>query len=244
MGALFGILKRELGGYFGTPIAYVFLVIFLLLAGFFTFFIGGFFARAQADLSAFFSFHPWLYLFLVPALSMRLWAEERRSGTIELLLTLPVGVWQAVLGKFLASWLFIAVALALTTPLWISVNILGDPDNGVIAAAYFGSWLMAGAYLAVGACVSAACANQVIAFVVALAVCLLLVLSGNAAVLDLFTAWAPQAVIDAIASLSFLSHFTAMTRGVITLHDVVFFVSVGAFFLFVNTVVVELKKAN
>ena len=244
MHAILGIFKRELTGYFGTPIAYVFLVIFLFLGGIFTFFLGEFFARGQADLVSFFSFHPWLYLFLVPALSMRLWAEERRVGTIELLLTLPVEVWQAVLGKFLASWLFIAVALLLTIPLWITVNVLGDPDNGVIAAAYIGSLLMAGAYLAVGSCVSAATRNQVIAFVVSISLSMLLVMSGHSLVLDLFSAWAPASVVNAVSSLSFLSHFTAMTRGVIDLHDVVFFISVAGFFLFVNTIIIGLKKAN
>lgn len=244
MHAILGIFKRELTGYFGTPIAYVFLVIFLFLGGIFTFFLGEFFARGQADMVSFFSFHPWLYLFLVPALSMRLWAEERRVGTIELLLTLPVEAWQAVLGKFLASWLFIAVALLLTTPLWITVNVLGDPDNGVIAAAYIGSLLMAGAYLAVGSCVSAATRNQVIAFVVSISFCMLLVMSGHALVLDLFSAWAPAAVVDLIASLSFLSHFVSMTRGVIDLSDVVFFISVAGFFLFVNTIIIGLNKAN
>ena len=244
MHAILGIFKRELTGYFGTPIAYVFLVIFLFLGGIFTFFLGEFFARGQADLVSFFSFHPWLYLFLVPALSMRLWAEERRAGTIELLLTLPVEVWQAVLGKFLASWLFIAIALSLTTPLWITVNVLGDPDNGVIAAAYAGSLLMSGAYLAVGSCVSAATRNQVIAFVVSISLCMLLVMSGHSLVLDLFNAWAPAAVVRAISSLSFLSHFTSMMRGVIDLADVVFFLSVTGFFLFVNTIIIGLKKAG
>ena len=244
MHAVRAIFKRELAGYFTTPIAYVFLVIFLLLSGLFTFFLGNFFARGQADLESFFNFHPWLYLFLVPALSMRLWAEERRAGTIELLLTLPVQVWQAVVGKFLASWLFIAVAQVLTMPLWLTVNVLGDPDNGAIAAAYLGSLLMGGAYLAVGACVSGATRNQVIAFVVSLSLCLVLVMSGNALVLNLFSAWAPNAVVNAVASMSFLSHFAAMRAGVVALNDVVFFVSVGGFFLFANTVLIGMKKAN
>lgn len=244
MDAVRSIFKRELAGYFGTPIAYVFLVIFLLLSGIFTFYMGQFFERGQADLVSFFSFHPWLYLFLVPALSMRLWAEERRTGTVELLLTLPVAPWQAVLGKFLASWLFIAVALLLTTPLWITVNVLGDPDNGVIVAGYTGSLLMAGAYLSVGACVSALTRNQVIAFVLSMTLCFLLVLSGFPLVLDLFSAWAPGLLVDAVASLSFLTHFNAVTRGVIDLQDLVYFLSMIVFFLFVNTVLVDLKKSE
>jgi len=244
MKAVLSIFKRELTGYFGTPIAYVFLVIFLLLSGIFTFYLGQFFERGQADLVAFFSFHPWLYLFLVPALSMRLWAEERRTGTVELLLTLPVTPWQAVLGKFLASWLFIAVALLLTMPLWVTVNYLGDPDNGVIVASYAGSLLMAGAYLAVGASVSALTRNQVIAFVLSMTLCFLLVLSGFPLVLDLFSSWAPDLLVDAVASLSFLTHFSAVTRGVIDLQDLVYFISMTGFFLFVNTVIVELKKSE
>jgi len=242
--AVISIFKRELSGYFGTPIAYVFLVIFLLLSGIFTFYLGQFFDRGQADLVAFFSFHPWLYLFLVPALSMRLWAEERRTGTVELLLTLPVTPWQAVLGKFLASWLFIAVALLLTMPLWVTVNLLGDPDNGVIVASYVGSLLMAGAYLAVGASISAMTRNQVIAFVLSMTICFLLVLSGFPLVLDLFSSWAPDLLVDAIASLSFLTHFSAVTRGVIDLQDLVYFISLTGFFLFVNTVIVQLKKSE
>jgi len=244
MKAVLSIFKRELSGYFGTPIAYVFLVIFLLLSGIFTFYLGQFFERGQADLVAFFSFHPWLYLFLVPALSMRLWAEERRTGTVELLLTLPVTPWQAVLGKFLASWLFIAVALLLTMPLWVTVNYLGNPDNGVIVASYVGSLLMAGAYLAVGASVSALTRNQVIAFVLSMTLCFLLVLSGFPLVLDLFSSWAPSLIVDAVASLSFLTHFSAVTRGVIDLQDLVYFLSMTGFFLFVNTVIVELKKSE
>ncbi len=175
---------------------------------------------------------------------MRLWAEERRTGTVELLLTLPVTPWQAVLGKFLASWLFIAVALLLTMPLWVTVNFLGDPDNGVITASYVGSLLMAGAYLAVGASVSALTRNQVIAFVLSMTLCFLLVLSGFPLVLDLFSSWAPDLLVDAVASLSFLTHFSAVTRGVIDLQDLVYFISMTGFFLFVNTVIVELKKSE
>ena len=164
------IFAREFMAYFTTPLAYVFIVIFLALTGSLTFFRGGFFERGQADLAPFFLFHPWLYLFLVPAIAMRLWAEERRTGTIELLMTLPTTTFAAVLGKFLAAWAFAAIALLLTFPMWLTVNWLGEPDNGVILASYLGSWVMAGAFIAIGACVSAMTKNQVIAFVVAAAV--------------------------------------------------------------------------
>jgi len=238
------ILRRELHGYFATPVAYVFLVIFLALAGALTFYVGNFFDRGQADLQPFFGFHPWLYLVLIPAISMRLWAEERKTGTAELLLTLPVSDSQAVIGKFLAAWCFTAVALALTFPLWITVNVLGNPDNGVILAGYLGSLLMAGAYLAIGACFSALTKNQVVAFVLAAAICFLFTLSGTSMVLNFFAAWLPQALSDVIASFSFLTHFNAVTKGVIDLRDVVYFASVIGVFLFVNTILVDLKKAE
>ena len=238
------IFKREFQGYFATPIAYVFMGVFVALAGVFTMYIGGFFIRAQADLAAFFGFHPWLYLFLIPALAMRLWAEERRAGTIELLFTLPVTMTQAVLGKFLAAWLFTAVALALTFPVWITVNYLGDPDNGVIFAGYLGSLLMAGAYLAIGSCISALTRNQVIAFVVSAAVCLLFVLSGYPVVLDLFSAWAPPFLVETVSSFSFLGHFEDIVKGVIDLRDVVYFASLIALWLFLNVLALEVNKAR
>ena len=244
MNNIYVIFKREFAGYFATPIAYVFLAIFVFLSGVFTFYLGNFFARGQADLRAFFMFHPWLYLFLIPALTMRLWAEERRGGTIELLLTLPVTMSEAVLGKFFAAWLFSGVALALTVPMWITVNYLGAPDNGVIVAGYAGSFLMAGAFLAIGACVSALTRNQVIAFVVSAVVCLGFVLSGFPMVLDLFSAWAPQVLVETVSSMSFLSHFNSITEGVIDARDLVYFVSLIAFWLFANALVVELKKAE
>jgi ABC-2 type transport system permease protein len=244
MRATWIIFRRELAAYFATPLAYVFIVVFLVLAGSLTFFLGSFFDRGQADLQPFFTFHPWLYLFLIPAIAMRLWAEERKTGTIELFLTLPVTTAQAVLGKFLAAWAFCGIALALTFPLWITVNVLGDPDNGVILASYIGSWLMAGAFLAIGAAISALTKNQVIAFVVAAVVCFLLTVSGSSVVLGFFTGWAPQTVIDTIASFSFISHFTSVMRGVIDLKDMVYFISMIVFFLFANTAIVELKKAD
>ncbi|MCH2102863.1 MAG: ABC transporter permease subunit [Planctomycetes bacterium] len=238
------ILKRELRGYFTTPVAYVFIVIFLLLTGILTFYMGGFFEREQADLAPFFFFHPWLYLILVPAISMRLWAEERKTGTIELLLTLPISTGQAVVGKFLAAWAFTAAALVATFPIWITVNFLGDPDNGVILAAYVGSLLMAGGYLAIGSCISAMTNNQVIAFVVSLVGCLLFILAGLPAVLDFFTGWAPQAVIDTVSSFSFMTHFNSISKGVIDLRDVIFYASLIGCFLLANTLILDAKKAE
>ena len=238
------ILKRELRGYFTTPVAYVFIVIFLLLTGILTFYMGGFFEREQADLAPFFFFHPWLYLILVPAISMRLWAEERKTGTIELLLTLPISTGQAVVGKFLAAWAFTAAALVATFPIWITVNFLGDPDNGVILAAYVGSLLMAGGYLAIGSCISAMTNNQVIAFVVSLVGCLLFILAGLPAVLDFFTGWAPQAVIDTVSSFSFMTHFNSISKGVIDLRDVIFYASLIGCFLLANTLILDAKKGE
>ena len=238
------IYKRELSAYFGTPIAYVFLAIFVFLSGIFAFYIGNFFERGQADLQAFFQFHPWLYLFLIPALSMRLWAEERRAGTIELLFTLPVTMTEVVLGKFLAAWKFTAIALSLTFPLWITVNYLGDPDNGVILAGYLGSLLMAGAFLAIGSCISALTRNQVIAFVVSGVVCLGFVLSGFPLVLDFVGAVAPAIVVDAVRSFSFLTHFQAIGKGVLDAGDVIYFASLIVFWLFLNAVVIEWRKAG
>ena len=238
------ILKRELGGYFATPVAYVFLVIFLALAGTFTFYLGNFFERGQADLQPFFSFHPWLYLFLIPAISMRLWSEKRRSGTIELFLTLPVSMGQAVAGKFLAAWAFTGIALLLTFPIWFTVNYLGAPDNGVVVTSYLGSFLMAGAFLAIGACVSAITKSQVIAFVVSAALCFLFIVSGAPMVLNFFAGWAPKLLLDTVASFSFITHFNSISRGVIDLADLVFFLSVIVVFLFANAVLVDLKKSG
>jgi len=243
MANVWTICRRELSGYFGTPIAYVFLAIFVFLSGIFAFYIGDFFGGGQADLQSFFQFHPWLYLFLIPALAMRLWAEERRAGTIELLFTLPVTMVEAVLGKFLAAWIVSAIALALTFPLWITVNYLGDPDNGVVLAGYLGSLLMAGAFLAIGSCISALTRNQVIAFVVSGVVCLGFVLSGFPLVLELVDALAPAIVVDAVRSFSFLTHFQAISKGVLQAGDVVYFVSLIVFWLFVNAVAIEWRKA-
>ena len=232
------IFRREFSGYFSTPIAYVFIVIFLFMNGVFTFFMGDLFARGQADLEPFFTWHPWLYLFLIPALSMRLWAEERRSGTVELLMTLPVTVWQAVLAKYLAAWAFTGIALILTFPVWLTVNYLGNPDNGVVVAAYLGSFLMAGAYLAIGSCISSLTKNQVIAFVVTAVVCFLFTVTGLPMVTNLFSSWAPQAIVETVSSLSFVSNFQDLSRGALDLRNLVYFISLIVFWLFLNIVVV------
>lgn len=237
------VARRELAGYFATPVAYVFIVIFLVLAGALTFTLGNFFARGQADLIPFFSFVPWLFLFLVPALTMRLWAEERRLGTIELLLTLPLPQWQAVVGKFLAAWAFCGIALALTFPLWITVNILGEPDNGVILAGYLGCLLVAGCYLAVGAALSALTKNQVIAFVLAVAVCFVFAAAGSPVVTEFLTTRLPV-LADVARAVSVAERFGSFTRGVIAARDMVFFASFIGFWLFVNAVVLDHRKAD
>ena len=238
------IMRRELASYFATPLAYVFILIFLVLANAFTFYLGGFFERGQADLAPFFQYHTWLYLLLVPAVAMRLWAEERKTGTIELLMTLPISPWEAILGKFLAAWGFIGVGLLLTTPMWVTVRVLGSPDHGVILAGYVGSFLMAGAFLAIGSAVSALTKNQVIAFIVAASICFLLVMSGLELVLNVLRAWTPGFVVTAVSSMSFLSHFDRIAKGVLDLSGVVFYLSLIAFALFANKIFVELKKAD
>ncbi|MCG8312278.1 MAG: ABC transporter permease subunit [Pseudomonadales bacterium] len=238
------VLGRELKSYFATPLAYVFIVIFLMLSGAFTFFMGGFYERGQADLWPFFNFHPWLYLFLVPALSMRLWAEERKSGTIELLMTLPLPLRAIVFGKFFAAWLFTGVALLLTFPIWITVNYLGDPDNGAILAGYLGSWLMSGGFLAIGSCISATTKNQVIAFIISVVICFLFVVSGFNIVIDWFTNWAPDFLVDSVAALSFLTHFNAIAKGVLDFRDLFYFLIVIAGWLLATAIVIDLKKAS
>lgn len=238
------VLRRELTSYFATPVAWVFMVIFLVMAGAFTFYLGGFYQREIADLEPFFRFHPWLYLFLVPAVGMRLWAEERKSGTVELLLTLPISATEAVIGKFLAAWLFIGLSLILTFPIWITVNVLGNPDNGVILAAYLGSWLMAGGFLAISACLSAVTRNQVVAFILSVVACFGFLLSGLPMVLDIFRGWLPQVLVDGIANLGFLVHFDTLSKGVIDLRDLIYFALVIAFWLAANRIILEMKKAG
>lgn len=244
MSPTLSIFRREFASYFATPLAAVFIVIFLLLASAFTFFLGGFFESGQADLQAFFRFHPWLYLLLVPAVAMGLWAEERKSGTLELLLTQPVTLWQAVFGKFLAAWAFVGLALALTFPIWLTVNWLGSPDNGVILASYLGSLMMAGGFLAMGSCLSAATRSSVVAFILTVLVCLLFLLAGFPLALDPVRALLPQYVADAVSGLSVLTHFHAITRGVLDLRDLLFFVFTMLAWLAATVLVIRIRKAD
>ena len=238
------IAKRELRGYFASPVAFVFIVIFLLLAGFFTFMVAGFFERGEANLAAFFSWHPWLYLFLVPAVGMRMWSEERRLGTIELLLTMPVTPWQAIVGKFLASWVVVSVALVLTFPVVITVNDLGNPDNGVIFAGYLGSMLMAGSYLAISAMTSAMTRNQVVSFILAVVISLFLILAGFPPVTNLLTSWAPTWLVEGVAAFSVMTHFESIQKGVLDSRDVLYFLSVIAFSLFTTSVIIRAHRAG
>jgi len=244
MKTVWTIARRELASYFTSPLAYVFLVIFLLLAGFFTFTAGAFFERGEASLAAFFAWHPWLYLVLVPAVGMRLWSEERRAGTLELLLTLPVTTAQAILGKFIASWLFLALALALTFPVVVTVNVLGDPDNGAIVAGYLGSFLLAGAYLAITSMTSAMTRSQVVAFILSIVLCLFLILAGFSPVTDLLSRWASPAFVDAVAAFSVITHFDGFQKGVIDSRDLVFFISVIGFALFATGVIIRGHRAG
>jgi len=238
------IARRELASYFASPVAYVFLVIYLLLTGFFTFTVGAFFERGEASLISFFVWHPWLYLVLVPAVGMRLWSEERRAGTLELLLTMPVTAWQAILGKFLASWAFLAIALALTFPVVITVNLLGSPDNGIIVAGYLGSLLLAGAYLAISCMTSAMTRNQVVAFILAVVICLFLILCGFNPVTDLLTRWASPAFVDTVAAFSVITHFDGFQKGVIDTRDLFYFLSVIGFALFATGVILRNYRAG
>ncbi len=241
---IFTIAKRELSGYFASPVAFVFIVIFLLLSGFFTFMVAGFFERGQANLEAFFAWHPWLYLFLVPAVGMRMWSEERRLGTIELLLTMPVTPWQAIVGKFLAAWVVVGLALALTFPIWVTVNYLGNPDNGVIFAGYLGSFLMGGAYLSITAMTSAMTRNQVVAFIVSVVLALFLILAGWPPVTNLLIQWAQPWLVDAIASFSVMTHFESIQKGVLDSRDILYFLSVIIFSLFTTGVILRAHRAG
>jgi ABC-2 type transport system permease protein len=238
------IAKRELAGYFESPIAYVFIVIFLLLAGFFTFMVAGFFDRGEASLEPFFVWHPWLYLFLVPAIGMRMWSEERRLGTMELLLTMPITPWQAIMGKFLASWLVLALALVLTFPIVVTVNYLGHPDNGVIIAGYVGSFLLAGAYLSISAMTSALTRNQVVSFILAVVICLFLVLVGYPPVTNLIVEWANPWLVQAISAFSVMTHFESIRKGVLDSRDIIFFFSVIGFSLFTTSVILRSHRAG
>lgn len=241
------IAKRELGAYFSSPVAYVFIVIFLLLNGFFTFMVGGFFERGEASLTnSFFTWHPWFYLFLVPAVGMRLWADERRVGTLELLLTMPIAPWEAIVGKFIASWVFLGLALVLTFPIVLTVNYLGSPDNGVIFTAYIGSWLMAGAYLAVSCITSAITRSQVVSFIVSVVACLFLILAGFPPVINLLqnlgSHW--QWLVDVTTSFSVITHFGGFQKGVVDSRDVIFFLSVIGFSLFTTSVILRTHRTT
>ncbi len=238
------VFRKEMAGYFATPVAYIFIVIFLSFSGTLTFFFGNFFERGQAGLQAFFMYHPWLYLVLVPAISMRLWAEERRSGTIELFMTLPISLPQAIVAKHLAAWCFAAIALSLTFPIWVTVNYLGNPDNGIILAAYLGSLLMAGAFLAIGSFVSALTKNQVIAYIISAAVCFLFIITGTPAILSTFGSWLPELATRILADLSFITHFADISKGVLDLRDMVYFISVIALFLTLTAVAIHRNKAS
>jgi ABC-2 type transport system permease protein len=240
------IAKRELAGYFASPVAYVFIVIFLLLTGFFTFMLGGFFERGEATLTSFFLWHPWLYLFLVPAVGMRLWSEERRQGTMELLLTMPITPWQAIVGKFLASWAFLALALVLTFPIALTVNYLGSPDNGVIFGSYVGSFLMAGAYLAISCMTSAMTRNQVISMIVSVVICFLLILVGYPPVTDFLyrVLGMKQALVETVAAFSLMTHFDGFQKGILDSRDVIFFLSVIGFSLFTTGVIIRGHRAG
>ncbi len=244
MNNILTIAKREVRGYFSSPVAFVFIVIFLLLTGFFTFMVGGLFERGEASLQAFFAWHPWLYLFLVPAVGMRMWSEERRLGTIELLLTMPITPWQAIVGKFLASWVVVGLALVLTFPIWITVNYLGHPDNGVILAGYIGSLLMAGAYLAITAMTSAMTRNQVVSFIVSVVLALFLILAGYPPVTNMLTCWASSWLVDGIAACSVMTHFESIQKGVLDSRDILYFLSVIIFSLFTTGVIIRAHRAG
>lgn len=240
------ISKRELSGYFSSPVAYVFIVIFLLFANFFTFMLGGFFERGQANLEAFFTWHPWLFMVFVPAVGMRLWAEERRLGTLELLMTMPITPWQAIAGKFLASWIFLGLTLLLTFPIVFTVNFLGSPDNGVIFAAYMGSFLMAGSFLAVSCATSALTRSQVVSFIISVVICFGLVLAGFEPAVEFMRSVAlfGDRLVDVITSFSVMTHFMNFQKGVLVIGDLVFFLSVIALALFSTSVILRGLRSN
>jgi ABC-2 type transport system permease protein len=239
------IFKREFKSYFDSPVAYVFLVAFLVLLGFMTFGLAMYYERRQADLTPFFFWHPWVYLLLVPASTMGLWAEERRNGTIELLLTLPVTLVEALVGKFLAAWAFIGIALALTFPIIITTAWLGSPDTGAIIGGYFGSLLLSGACVAIGIFASALSRSQVIGFVIALAISLFMLIIGFDPVINAVAQWGvPTAIVDGLASCSLMQHFDSMRRGVIDFYDIGYYIGVMVFMLSAAHLVTESRKAS
>ena len=237
------VAKREFTDYFTSPVAYVFLVIFLLMTAAFTFLIGQFMDRNQATLQPFFMWHPWIYLFLVPAVGMRLWSEERRQGTMELLLTLPISLWHCIVGKFLASWMFLTLALVMTFPIWITVNYLGDPDNSVIVASYIGSFFLAGAYLSITSMTSAFTRNQVISFILSVVICLFLVLCGWPPVTDVVETLAPRSVVEFVAAFSVMPGIEQFNNGQIDSRTVIYFLSVIGFPLFATSVIIRGLRA-
>ncbi len=223
---IFSIIKSEVRSYISSPAAYIFVIIFLILSGFFTFMVGNFFEAGQASLERFFVWHPWLYLILIPAIGMHLWAEERRQGTIEWLFTMPITLPQVVIGKFIAAWLIVAFALAMTFPMILSVYYLGNPDPGPIICGYLGSILMAGSYLAVTCFTSSLTRSQVISFILSVVICLFMIISGWPPVTGMLVEWAPQGLVDAIAYFSVIPHFTSLQRGVVDSRDLLYYLSV------------------
>jgi ABC-2 type transport system permease protein len=244
LASMTAIYRRELLSYLTTPTAYVFVAVFLFAIGLFTFQIGGFFDARRADLTSFFAFHPWIFMVFLPAVAMRLWAEESRSGAIELLMTLPAPTWSLVLGKFLAAWTIAAAALLLTTPLWITVNLLGSPDNAAIFTAYLASLLMAGAYIAIGSAMSAITQAQIVAFVLAVLVSFLLTALGLPLVLDFFNEFVPGAVAEAIARFSILHHYDAAQRGVVEFRSIFYFGSLIALCLGFTALAVDARRGG
>ena len=242
MNGLFSIYMRELKGYFQTPIAYIFIAIFVALNGLFTFYLGRFFERGEANLDVFFQWHPWLYLILIPTITMRIWAEERKSGTIELLMTMPIPIWQMVVGKFLAAWKFTSIALLCTFPIWWSVNYLGNPDNGVIFSSYIGSLLMAGGYISIGVAISATTNNQVIAFVITLIVGIFFTVTGFPMVMNAIQSILPQLLIETLSQFSFLINFQNISQGFMELRSILYFISIIVFWLFINILILENRE--
>jgi ABC-2 type transport system permease protein len=236
------VFRRELSGYFATPVATVFLIIFLIACSIFTFYVNDFFGRGQADLDSFFEAHPWLFLVFAPAVAMRLWSDERRTGTIESLLTLPITTAGAVVGKFLAAWAFTTLALLLTFPLWITVNILGEPDNGVILAGYIGSAFIMGGYLAISSCVSALTRAQVVSFIVSVLVCFVFLMAGLPLITDILRSFAPMPVVTTASALSIMSHASSISRGVLDLRDVVYFIALIVTFLIATAIIIDAKR--
>lgn len=244
LASMTAIYRRELLAYLTTPTAYVFVAVFLFAIGLFTFQVGGFFEARRADLNAFFAFHPWIFMVFLPAVSMRLWAEETRSGAVELLMTLPAPTWSLVLGKFLAAWTIAAVALLLTIPLWITVNVLGSPDNAAIFTAYLASLLMAGAYIAIGSAMSALTPAQVVAFVLAVLISFLLTALGLPLVLDFFSSVVGGAVAETVARFSIMHHFDAAQRGVVEFRSIFYFVSLIALSLGFTALAVDARRGG